>query len=215
VGCAAAAVALLALAPAAPAHEGNPNFRSQVRSLTPAVDGVSVRVVNFDDSLELTNRSDHAVVVEGYRGEPYVRIAADGTVAVNHRSPSFYLNDDRFAEGVEVPASATPKATPDWKIVDRTGQYAWHDHRIHWMARSVPKQVQDETERTKIFDWRVPLRVGDQPATIAGSLVWVGRTGGGFPVAAAISLAGVALAGIALVVVVRRRRRAAPDGEAW
>jgi hypothetical protein len=209
------AAIMLALAPAALAHQGNPNFRSEVRSLTPAIDGIDVQVVNFDDSLQLTNRSGRTVIVKGYRGEPYVRIAADGTVAVNHRSPSYYLNDDRYAEGVTVPRDATPKAIPDWQTVDRTGQFAWHDHRIHWMARSLPPQVKDEGRRTKIFDWKVPLRIGDRPADVAGSLLWVGKTGGGFPVGAAISLAAVALAGAGLVFVVRRRRRAAPVKEAW
>ena len=92
------------LAPVAVAHQGNPNFRSEVRDIAPALDGVQATVVNYDDSIELRNRSGRTVVVEGYRGEPYVRIAADGTVSVNRRSPTYYLNDDRFAEGVEVPA---------------------------------------------------------------------------------------------------------------
>jgi len=96
----AAAAALLGVAvPGALAHQGNPNFRSQIRGLTPPLDGIEVQVVNYDDSLELDNHSGKTVIVEGYRGEPYVRIAADGTVAVNHRSTSYYLNDDRYAEG--------------------------------------------------------------------------------------------------------------------
>lgn len=221
LGCVAVvAVALGAVAPLALAHEGNPNFRSEVRSLTPAVGGVGVQVVNYDDSLELQNRSGRTVVVEGYRGEPYVRISGDGTVAINHRSPTYYLNDDRFAEGVTVPADATPKATPDWHPVDRTGRYAWHDHRIHWMAHTLPPQVTDESRRTKVFDWRVPIRVGAQPAKVSGSLTWVGKPGGGFPLAAAVSLAAVALVGLVLVVMVRRRRRRRPTTvaaakEAW
>jgi hypothetical protein len=220
ISCAAAlAVAILGLiAPAAPAHQGNPNFRSRVRALTPAVNGIEVHVVNYDDSLELLNHSGRTVVVEGYRGEPYVRIAADGTVAVNHRSPSYYLNDDRYAQGVSVPASATPKATPDWQTVDKTGRFAWHDHRIHWMARTVPPQVKDKGRHTKVFDWKVPLQVDGRPAALTGSLVWVGKQGGGFPVAAGISLAAVVLAGAGLVVLVRRRRSrvsAGPAQEAW
>ena len=96
----AAAAALLGVAvPGALAHQGNPNFRSQIRGLTPPLDGIEVQVVNYDDSLELDNHSGKTVIVEGYRGEPYVRIAADGTVAVNHRSTSYYLDDDRYAGG--------------------------------------------------------------------------------------------------------------------
>ncbi len=207
------------LAPVAAAHQGNPNFRSEVRDIAPALDGVQAGVVNYDDSIELRNRSGRTVVVEGYRGEPYVRIAGDGTVAVNHRSPTYYLNDDRFAEGVEVPPGATPKATPDWREVDRTGRYTWHDHRIHWMAHTVPPQVKDEGRRTKVFDWKVPLVAGSRPATIHGRLIWVGKEGGGFPLAAGIALGAAVLAGLLLVLVVRRRRRSAgppkPVREAW
>ena len=214
-----AAAVLGVLAPVAVAHQGNPSFRSEVRDIAPALDGVQAAVVNYDDSLELRNRSGRTVVVEGYRGEPYVRIAADGTVAVNRRSPTYYLNDDRFAEGVEVPPGATPRATPDWREVDRTGRYTWHDHRIHWMARTLPPQVKDEGRRTKIFDWKVPLTAGSRQATIHGRLTWVGEEGGGFPLAAGLALGGAALAGLALVVIVRRRRRGAdppgPVREAW
>jgi hypothetical protein len=211
------AAALFGVAvPAALAHQGNPNFRSQIRSLTPAVNGIDVRVVNLDDSLELVNRSGRTVIVEGYRGEPYVRIDGDGTVAVNRRSPSYYLNDDRYAEGVSVPASATPRASPAWQTVDRTGRFTWHDHRIHWMAHTVPPQVKDEGKGTKVFDWMVPLSVGGQPARLAGTLVWVGRPDGGFPVAAGIALGAAVLGGVLLVAVVRRRRRGAGSAkEAW
>jgi hypothetical protein len=211
-----AAVALVVVAPTATAHQGNPNFRSETRGLTPAVRGIDVSVVNYDDSLELTNRSSETVVVVGYRKEPFLRIAADGTVEVNKRSPSYYLNDDRYAEGVSVPASADPKAPPQWQRVDKTGRYTWHDHRIHWMAHTVPPQVKDEDKRTKVFDWKVPVRVGDRSAAIGGSLIWVGKPGGGFPLVAGISLAAAVLGGLVLVVVVRRRRAGPrPAREAW
>lgn len=216
----AAAIATLCVAaPVALAHQGNPNFRSAVRSISPAISGLDAQVVNYDDSIELRNNTGRTVLVNGYDGEPYVRIAGDGTVAVNHRSPSYYLNEDRFGEGVDVPASASAKASPDWQTVDGTGRYTWHDHRIHWMSHSLPPQVKDEHKRTKIFDWKVPIAVGASPATIGGRLVWVGKSSGGFPVAGVISIVVFALAGLALVVVVRKRRRrpaaAAPAKEAW
>jgi hypothetical protein len=204
-----AAIALslaVAVVPIAQAHQGNPNFRSTVRAVRPAVEGVDAQVVNFDDSIELRNRTGQTLIVKGYRGEPYVRITADGAVSVNRRSPSRYLNDDRFTEGVEIPAEADSKAAPVWEPVDRTGTYRWHDHRIHWMARSLPPQVKDEGKRTKVFDWRVPIAVGGRPAAIAGTLTWVGKQGGGFPLAAAIAFVVIVLAGLMLVLVVRRRR---------
>jgi hypothetical protein len=214
-GVLAGALVALALAvPTAVAHEGNPNFRSEVRSISPQVEGLSARILNFDDNIELRNDTGETLVVEGYRGEPYVRIRADGSVQVNRRSPTLYLNEDRFAEGVTVPASADPKAPPAWRTVDRTGRYSFHDHRVHWMGQELPPQVKDEHERVKVFDWRVPVEVGGRPVAIAGSLTWVGTPSGGFPVAAAISLAAAIAAGGALVVVVRRRRRAEQAEEA-
>ncbi len=225
-GATALAVALLGVtATAAPAHQGNPNFRSQVRHVTPAQNGLDVRVVNYDDSLELFNKSGKDVIVEGYRNEPFVRISADGTVAVNTRSPSGYLNDDRYAVGVQVPKSADSKAPPQWQTIDKTGRYTWHDHRIHWMARTVPPQVKDKGKRTKVFDWRVPVRVGGRPAAVQGTLTWVGKQGGGFPVAAGLVGALLIAAGLAVIGLARRRRgpgggggpakEAAPVKEAW
>jgi hypothetical protein len=218
VVAAAALVALCALAPPALAHEGNPNYRSEVRAISPPVDGLDVAVLNFDDRIELRYRGNETIVVEGYRDEPYLRFEPDGTVSVNERSPSTYLNEDRFAQ-VEVPDSADPKAPPEWQTVARNGRYDWHDHRIHWMSKTPPERVRaDDSAKVKVFDWRLPLTVGGLPATISGSLTWLGKSDDAFPVAAVVSLLAVLLAGVALVAVVRRRRRAGGQrekAEAW
>ena len=129
-----ALAALLAAAPAALAHQGNPNYLSQVDAITPATKGVTVDVLNRDDRLLLHNTSGQDVVIRGYNGEPYARVLADGTVQVNRRSPARYLNDDRFAQ-VSVPAGIDGKGAPRWEEISRTGRFEWHDHRFHWMAR--------------------------------------------------------------------------------
>ena len=219
VAAAAALVALCAVPPSVAAHEGNPNYRSQVRSIAPAIDGVEAQILNYDDRIELRNDGDTTVVVRGYRGEPYLRFLPDGTVEVNRRSPARYLNEDRFA-AVRVPKRADPAAAPEWEVVAENGRYDWHDHRVHWMGRTLPPQVRDNEEaRTKVFDWRLPLAAAGRDSTISGNLVWLGRDSGGFPAAAAVSLALAVLAGAAVVVLVRRRRRGAPDRreevEAW
>jgi hypothetical protein len=221
VGLAAAAALALAVLPApqAAAHEGNPNFSSEITRIAPPADGLEVEVVNFDDSLRLENDTGETVVVEGYDGEPYVRITGDGAVSVNRRSPSYYLNEDRFAR-VEVPASADPEAPPQWEQVDGSGQFSWHDHRIHYMAEGTPPQVDDPDARTKVFDYAVRLEVDGRPTRLLGTLTWVGDAGGGFPVAPFAGLGALALGALVAVVLLRRRGAPAADadratGEAW
>ena len=210
------AVAALLAASAAQAHQGNPNYRSVVDSITPAVKGLTLHVLNYDDRFELTNHSGRTVTVQGYDREPYARVLADGTVEVNKSSPAYYLNDDRFAD-VKVPASADPKAPPQWSVVDKTGSLQWHDHRMHWMSKSLPPQVKDKSKRTKVFDYAIPLRVGGQPGSIRGTLFWQPDSAGGAPVGAIGGLVALALVGLGAVAVVRRRRAHEPveGAEAW
>jgi hypothetical protein len=219
---AAVLLALAALIPAtsAFAHAGNPDYESVVRGVTPAIPGFSVQVLSGDDRLAVSNRGRSTVTIDGYNREPYVRLAPDGTVAVNLRSPAYYLNQDRFSEG-KVPPLADPKAAPDWRVVERSGRYEFHDHRMHWMARTVPTQVKDRSVRTKIFDWRVPVHAGATTGAISGRLFWRGSSGGP-PAGAFAALAAFVLLGAASVVVVRRRRTAAAGAgggaqreEAW
>lgn len=209
----ALAVLLLAALPAAPAaaHQGNPNYRSIVHGITPRVPGLSVSVVNYDDHFLVHNASGRTVVVKGYDGEPYIRFEKDGTVQVNHNSPAYYLNVDRFG-GASVPATANAKAAPNWQTVTQNGTYEWHDHRMHWMGKNVPPQVKNKNKTTKIFDYKVPLTAGGTPAHIAGTLFWKPEPGGGPPLSADIVLGLFTLAMIAFAIVVRRRRRGAEDG---
>jgi hypothetical protein len=206
-----AALAAAAIATNAWAHAGNPNYRSVPQGVSPATPGLSVDVLNFDDRLEITNKTGKPITIFGYDHEPYARLLANGTVQVNQRSPANYLNDDRYAQA-KVPASANPKAPAQWKTLDATGRFDWHDHRIHWMSTALPPQVKNKARKTKIFDYRVPIQVGSQRAAITGTLYWVPEASG-FPVAAGISLAVVLALLIGFGVFMRRRRAHGDDGD--
>jgi hypothetical protein len=221
--CSLAVLLALAVAAAvaipADAHKGNPNYRSRVTS-PQQYGGLFVRVVRYDDSLEVLNRSGTELIVKGYRGEPYLRFDETNVVHVNEHSPTTYLNQDRYGQGVNVPASATPQAKPLWRTVSRTGRYAWHDHRIHWMGTGLPPQVKDQGVRTTVFDWKIPFVFGGIPGRFDGTLIWVGNgTSAGSSNALAIALVAI-LASVLAVVVLglwrRRRARVADVGpEAW
>jgi hypothetical protein len=202
---AVALAALIAAAPPAFAHEGNPNFLSQVEAITPRTDGVTVEVLNRDDRLLLHNTSGEDVVIAGYQDEPYARVLADGTVEVNTDSEAYHLNEDRFAK-VDVPAGADSKGEPRWKQSARTGRFEWHDHRAHWMGTGTPPQVKDEDVRTRLYGWSVPLEVGGRRGAIRGTLFWTPPPGGEAPLALIFGAAGAVIAVCIAVIVVRRRR---------
>lgn len=199
----------ISIAGSASAHQGNPNFRSVVHGIDPPVPGLTAQVLNYDADVLLTNESGETVVVEGYDGEPYLRFSPDGTVEANLNSPAYYLNTDRYGTA-DVPANADPEAEPDWKVVGGTGEFQWHDHRSHYMSTATPPQVTDPDVKTKIFDYEIPLEVAGKPATIDGTLFWVGQSG--FPILPFIGAGLLALASIVLVLVVRRRRRSTENG---
>lgn len=218
-GLAAVAPVSVALAregsqPTQAAESGNPindqgssyNYRSYITGVAPAVPGLSVEVLEFADRLHLTNHTGKAVIVYGYEGEPYARVQADGTVEVNTRAPAYYLNQSFYAQ-VTVPASASAHASPRWSVLDRTGNFEWHDHRIHWMSPVPPAKVKDKSKRTRIFDWQVPLQVGGRSGAVDGQLFWVPEEGTKTPLGAIVALIAIVLFGLALVLVVRRRRR--------
>ena len=200
--------ALLVSAPAALAHQGSPNFLSQVNS-APA--GVEVTVLSRDDRLLLRNESGKDVIVEGYEDEPYARIAADGTVSVNTNSHAYYINEERDGQ-VPVPDGVDSKGEPRWKVVSRTGRFEWHDHRMHWMSKGDPEQVKDKSVRTKVFDWKVPVEVDGKPSDITGTLFWTPTPGGSVPWVLIVGLTLAAIAVLGAVTVLRHRQRPA---EAW
>jgi hypothetical protein len=168
--------ASVALAGPASAHVGGEtagsDFDGRVTAVTPALPGVSVRVLQFGDDLELVNRSGTEVEVPGYEDEPYLRIGPDG-VWRNQRSPATYINLDRYAR-VTLPETADSRAEPEWVRLSTEPHYIWHDHRTHWMSDGLlpPAVAADPGRSHTVFEWTVPLRYGDTPARVEGVLTW-------------------------------------------
>jgi hypothetical protein len=209
-----------AYVPAKPGEQetGNPiddqgssyDYRSNITRVIPSVPGLSVEVLEFADRLLLRNHTGKTVTIYGYEGEPYARVLANGTAEQNARAPATYLNTNFYAN-VTVPSSASSSAPPQWEVVDRTGGFEWHDHRIHWMSPVPPSKVKNTSKRTWIFDWKVPIAVGSTKGAIDGELFWTPENSKASPAVIILGVA-IALGGLLFVLFVRRRRAAASGG---
>jgi hypothetical protein len=168
-----ASVAVVALAsPAAADAAGPSDFRSAITEITPDVDGVAAEIRGGDSFLEITVDEGTEVVVEGYNGEPYLRFLDDGTVERNRWSTATYINDDRRGAGTIPDKAQDPATEPEWVEVASGGHYAWHDHRIHWMADASPPVARGEKVGGEYDPWQVPISVDGTAATIEGTLTY-------------------------------------------
>ncbi len=202
-----AALAALVVCSAAAAHGGGGalGFRSKVTRLMPATQGLSVTVLDYDDRLQLRNETGEPLVVLGYEGEPYL-VFRDGRVYRNTRSPATYLNDDRFGQ-VALPDQADPKAAPEWEEVSVREQYDWHDHRIHWMSKTLPPKVEAAKDKPRhVFNWTVPARLDGKRLTIAGTLDYQ-PSPNQIPKPLIVLLVLVIFGGVAAVLLRLRRER--------
>lgn len=177
VACALVAGAVLVGASPAAAHTvegaGPTNYLTKIKSVTPAVDGIDIKVLEFGNRLEATNTTDEELLVLGYHDEPYLRIGTDG-VWQNVKSPATFLNNDRQAK-TEVPDTVDTEAEPEWQKVSEEPVARWHDHRVHWMGEEPPPAVEKDPGRvvTIYRDWSVPMRLGSTEVAAGGTLQWV------------------------------------------
>lgn len=157
-------------AAADPARPGN--YRSEVTGVEPEIEGVRFAVVGGDSFLVAEVEPGVSVEVPGYDGEPYLRVDEEGGVWVNLRSPSYWINEDRFGR-VAIPPEADAAAEPNWARIGGSGRVGWHDHRIHWMAPEPPPGI-DRSRPGLISQWPpIPVRVDSTEVIVRGTLDWV------------------------------------------
>lgn len=177
VACLLVAGAVLLGATPAAAHTvegaGPTNYLTKIKSVTPDVDGLDIKVLEFGNRLEATNTTDEELLVLGYHDEPYLRIGSDG-VWQNVKSPATFLNNDRQAK-TDVPDTVDTEAEPEWQQVSEEPVARWHDHRVHWMGEEPPPAVEKDPGRvvTIYRDWSVPMRLGSTEVAAGGTLQWV------------------------------------------
>ncbi len=155
---------LVAAAPTAWADAAGPtDYRTDIVSIEPATQAFTVEMIGGDAFMRLEQLEPVEIVIVGYRGEDYLRFDADGTVVENRRSPSTWLNEERYGTDETLPAFVDYEAPPQWRRVADNGRYAWHDHRSHWMN---PQQPPGANPGDQVLEATVPVRVDGQEITI-------------------------------------------------
>lgn len=187
---------------------GGDDYDSVLEGIGPASPGIiSLRAGANGSGITAMNLSSRTLTIVGYDGEPYARIRPGGIVERNARSRATYLN---AVAGDSSPvledASSDPATPPRWRVVARDGRFIWHDHRSHWMGSTRPAAVTDVHRRTRIFDWSIPIRVGEQPGFVRGTLYWAGRAAPAPIWPLALFVGAGAVVGTITLLANRRRR---------
>lgn len=118
------------------------------------------------DQLLVVNATATPLTIVATGGEPFLRIGRDRTEA-NVRSPDWYLSNSPLGTA-RVPATATPKAAPEWRVVATTGAWGWFDHRLHPVTRPLTEDLRKARRVVRLGEWTVPYEYGARRGTIAG-----------------------------------------------
>jgi hypothetical protein len=178
------------------------NYQTRVLRIAPAVAGLTVKVDDLGNKLEVDNGTGREITVLGYDNEPYLMVGPLG-VYQNARSPAVYLNRTRTGT-TPVPKSADAAAPPEWQRIGSGTVVRWHDHRAHWLGAGNPPEVQANPGAFhEVLHWTVSLVRDGAPIAVHGDVVWV-------PGPSAWPWVAVALAFALLILVLAATRLARP-----
>lgn len=165
-----AVLAFLLVAICAPAYASSGYFVTKVTGISPAFPGVSASANSGGGDITVLNEGPTPIVIDGYSGEPFVRIESDG-VWQNQNSPAVYL--DQSSTIGDVPSTAGANLPVKWVKLDTQPKYTWHDHRIHWMSDALPTVAQQDPGHAHLIkSWTIPISVGTAKGVIAGTLTY-------------------------------------------
>jgi hypothetical protein len=205
VALAAVTLVVTAASPAL-AHSGvnaNDHLRSVVVS---APQGISASVTADGSFLTVSMSSAGPLVVLGYSGEPFLRVA-DGHVSHNANSLTTYDTAPGLLDSIPTTAGKGPT---QWRQVTATTSYTWSDERVVWSGGALPESVMSAPRRPHVVDhWSIPVTVAGVSGAITGRVEWV-------PPSDSVSLTVIGVLGFLVVVLgaaalaaFPRRRRAA------
>ncbi|MQA88171.1 MAG: hypothetical protein GEV03_27010 [Streptosporangiales bacterium] len=175
------------------------NYRAEVSAVRPATPKVAVTVGVGGQWLRVSSRGAEEVVVLGYRGEPFLRLARH-RVEVNRSS----VTAERTGQLAGSQPPPDPGAGPRWGELDEGDSVAWPDARI--AGGPPPSGTQGVTDTSRLRRWAVPLSVDGQRVTVTGTRVRVEPP----PLWPWLALLGLCAAGVAAIGWLRGRSRPLP-----
>lgn len=193
---------VIATAPA-PSYAADGHFVTKVTGLTPTGEGVYATATQDGGDITVYSSSAHTVIVDGYQGEPYVRLDRSG-VWENRNSPAVYMNQE--ANIGNIPSGADPHVAPAWAKSDDLHQWQWHDHRIHWMSDVLPPAAQSDPSHSHLIEtWHIPISIDGRRGAITGTLTYV--PAGHVTAYVSWGVGALAVLGLGTILVLDRRRR--------
>ena len=134
------------------------DFEARIGGFRPAAAGVSARVLEGDQKLEVSVRPPHVVIVWGLLGEPFLRFSSRG-VEANVASPT-------ASSTKVVPASeAVSSGHVVWRRVSGGHVFAWHENRL----RPSPVISGTSTTPRRVASWSIAMLVDGRHTVLAGT----------------------------------------------
>ena len=175
------------------------DYRTVVVAVTPPTDAVEVDIVGGDSFVQLTADRGTEVVVEGYRGEPYLRfrgiLTAWWSTTCAHRRPT----STPTATGGHRPRRRHRCRTP--RNGSRSGAAGATRGTTTASHPDGPGRPPDAAPGDRIVEAVIPIEVDGTPVEVAVASDWLAEPS---PLPLAVG-AGLAALGLVALLVVRRR----------
>ena len=113
-------------------------------------------------AVTIENGGREPVTVIGGRGEPFLRIGADGVFA-NANSPT-WMQSGRAPQTTSPIALSKDPSAVRWTKISSGSRYTW----LEWRARCPG----DRPERTPM-KWKIPMVIGGKPVPVVGETRWI------------------------------------------
>jgi hypothetical protein len=113
-------------------------------------------------AVTIQNGGHEPVTVIGGRGEPFLRIGADGVFA-NALSPT-WMQSGRAPQTTSPIALSNSSSAIRWTKISSGSRYTW----LEWRARC----PDGRPEKTPM-KWNIPLLIGDKSVSVLGRTDWI------------------------------------------